>query len=453
MINLNPPAVEYNFDGLIGPTHNFAGLAVGNFASQQSRYQTSHPKSAALQGLKKMKLLYGLGIKQGIFPPQERPSFKALRLWGYVGTEREIFDKVRRENPEWLLACYSSSSMWAANAATVSPSADTADLRIHITPANLKTQRHRSIEYLETVPLLKKIFPEGKIFCHHPVVNGAGMTDEGAADHMRLCPAYGQPGIEIFVYGHDATKSHVEQPKNYPARQSFSAAMANAESHGIPESRRVFVQQNPEAIDKGVFHNDVIAVSNQNVLLFHEQAFLDSPRVINEITAKFSALSSEKLCLFEIKSSQLSLEDAVRSYFFNSQIVSQGDGRMVLIAPRECQTDKNVQSVIAQIISGDHPIKEVRYVDLAESMANGGGPACLRLRVEFLPREESAINPAFILNDDRFCELEKWIVRHYRDRLAVADLQDFSLVEESRRALDALTQILGCGPIYDFQRG
>ena len=72
-------AREYNFDGLIGPTHNFSGLASGNIASAKSRFSISHPKKAALQGLAKIKLLMNLGLPQGIIPPQERPNLTALR--------------------------------------------------------------------------------------------------------------------------------------------------------------------------------------------------------------------------------------------------------------------------------------------------------------------------------------------------------------------------------------
>ena len=443
---------EYNFDGLIGPTHNFSGLAFGNLASHKSRYQTSHPRAAALQGLKKIKFLHDLGIKQGIIPPQERPSLSALRQFGYKGSDRQIFEKVIREDLPLFLTCCSAASMWTANAATISPSADTNDRRVHITPANLQSGIHRSIEPMETVPLLKLIFPSSKIFCHHPPLKNDGMLDEGAANHMRLCAKYGQPGIEIFVYGTAKNLRAAQKPHVYPARQTREASLANSKAHQLSDDRVVLVQQNPSAIDRGVFHNDVIAVSNENVLLYHEKAFLKKEKALKEIAAKFRAVTSKKIFLIEVDSSQLTLEEAVKTYFFNSQLVTLPNGDMALIAPRECQDHKKAQQVFAAIVSSDNPLRHVHYLDLTESMYNGGGPACLRLRMELLPREEKNVNPAFLMNAERFTQIENWINRYYRKKIETWDLSDFALLEESRQALDALTQILGCGSIYSFQQ-
>jgi len=156
-------AYEYNFDGLIGPTHNYSGLAHGNIASSKHRFAISSPQKAALEGLKKMKLLHGLGVKQGFILPQERPSFRTLYAYGFAGTDRQILEKVSRKNFPLLLACSSASAMWTANAATVSPSADTKDGRVHMTVANLVSKKHRSIEPPETARFLKTIFPSRKM--------------------------------------------------------------------------------------------------------------------------------------------------------------------------------------------------------------------------------------------------------------------------------------------------
>ncbi|WP_417895004.1 N-succinylarginine dihydrolase, partial [Bacillus inaquosorum] len=90
----------------------------------------------------------------------------------------------------------------------------------------------------------------------------------------RLCRAYGEAGVELFVYGRSAFDVSQPAPKRYPARQTLEASQAIARLHGLGDESAVFIQQNPDVIDQGVFHNDVIAVGNQNVLFFHQQAFL-----------------------------------------------------------------------------------------------------------------------------------------------------------------------------------
>src|SRR4029077_2346121 len=108
---------------------------------------------------------------------------------GCAGVLREA----ERKDPRLLVAAYSASAMWAANAATVSPSADTADGRVHFTPANLPTQLHRSIEPPVTSAVLRQIFPEGEYFAHHdPLPASEEFADEGAANHMRLAPSHGE---------------------------------------------------------------------------------------------------------------------------------------------------------------------------------------------------------------------------------------------------------------------
>lgn len=444
---------EYNFDGLIGPTHNFSGLAFGNLASDKSRYKVSNPRAAALQGLAKMKLLHSLGVKQGFIPPHPRPSFQALRHFGYTGSDRQILEKVYRQDPKLLLTCSSASGMWTANAATISPSCDTKNNRVHITPANLTTQSHRSIESTETAAILKIIFCDKDIFVHHPALAcGGSLFDEGAANHMRLCESHTRKGIEIFVYGKDQGSPPQESPQVYPARQSLKASRTNAAHHRLSPDTVILAKQDPEIIDLGVFHNDVIAVSNENVLIFHERAFREKRRIIEEIQSKFSKLSTQNLFLLEVTEAQLTVQTAVESYFFNSQIVTIADGTMTWIAPEECQERAKVKALIDEIIGRDNPIKGVHFIDLKESMRNGGGPACLRLRVVLNEDEERGVHQGFILNGKGFAQLEGWVRKHYRDRLHMDDLKDFHLVKESYTALDALTQIFDLGCIYDFQR-
>src|SRR5262245_53014556 len=146
---------EVNFDGIVGPTHNYAGLSYGNIASLKSKLTVSNPRQAALEGLEKMKFLMDLGVQQAVLPPHERPHLPTLRALGYSGSDAEILSKVQKDDPVLLTACSSASAMWAANAATVSPSADSSDRRVHFTPANLVTQFHRSIEPSMTARVLR----------------------------------------------------------------------------------------------------------------------------------------------------------------------------------------------------------------------------------------------------------------------------------------------------------
>src|SRR5208337_2119308 len=153
------------------------------------------------------------------------------------------------ENPLLLAACYSSSSMWAANAATVSPSADTADARVHFTPGNLVSQFHRSIEAEFTAAVFKLLFKDERVFAHHPPLpSSLHFSDEGAANHTRLCGKHGQPGTEIFAYGRAAFDPSERGPAHFPARQTLEASQAIARLHQVESAGTVFARQNPEAI-------------------------------------------------------------------------------------------------------------------------------------------------------------------------------------------------------------
>ncbi|WP_370298967.1 N-succinylarginine dihydrolase, partial [Pontibacterium sp.] len=124
-------AFEANFDGLVGPTHNYAGLSFGNVASEKHQAEVSNPKQAAKQGLTKMKALNDLGLVQGVLAPQERPDINTLRQLGFGGSDADVLAAAAKQAPRILAACCSASSMWTANAATVSPSADTANGKVH----------------------------------------------------------------------------------------------------------------------------------------------------------------------------------------------------------------------------------------------------------------------------------------------------------------------------------
>ena len=441
-------AVEANFDGLVGPTHNYSGLSFGNIASAKNHGIVANPKLAALQGLKKMQALANMGFTQGVLPPQERPCILTLRALGFDGSDADIIRAAMQHAPLVYSSTLSASSMWSANAATVSPSANTADGRVHFTAANLNNKFHRSIEHVQTSRTLRAIFRDDKYFAHHAALPPCPQFgDEGAANHTRFCTRYGERGVEFFVYGASGFDLAAPRPAKFPARQTLEASRAVARLHGLAEEQVVFAQQNPHVIDAGVFHNDVIAVGNGNVLFCHESAFVDQQKVLAEIAAKLG----DTFTAVQVAATDVSLEDAVQSYLFNSQLLSRADGGMLLLVPEECRNNERVWAYLQSLLSQDTPIREVLVMDLRESMRNGGGPACLRLRVELSAQELAAVNPAAMMNDAQYALLTMWVEKHYRDRLGEDDLGDPALLTECRTALDELTQILSLGSIYPFQ--
>ncbi len=443
-------AFEVNFDGLVGPSHNYGGLSYGNLAAMQSRFSESRPRAALLEGLQKMRVLASLGLKQAVLPPQMRPDFNLLRRLGYSGKESVVLEKVARDDSVLLHACWSASSMWAANAATVSPSPDTLDGKVHITPANLVTQFHRAIEPPFTGRVLRRLLPGAEH--HEPLPGTLQFGDEGAANHTRLAMSHREPGIELFVYGRSAFDPRPRGPAIFPGRQTLEASAAVARLHRLDPDRIVFAQQNPEVIDAGVFHNDVISVGDRNVFLYHSEAFSDTEQVVRELREKLARLGNGELVLIPVTTEQVSVADAVESYLFNSQLVTLPDGSSCAVAPRECAEHPGIRAVLDEILRGDNPIRQVLYVDVRQSMKNGGGPACLRLRVVLTEGELETVHQGVFLTDELYGRLVDWGERHYRESLRLEDLVDPLLVEECRRALDSLTEILGLGSIYDFQR-
>ncbi|WP_095156834.1 N-succinylarginine dihydrolase [Pseudomonas sp. Irchel 3E13] len=442
---------EVNFDGLVGPTHNYGGLSYGNVASQSNSQQGSNPREAARQGLAKMKALADMGFKQGVLAPQERPDVAALRRLGFSGSDAEVIQRAAKEAMPLLVASCSASSMWVANAATVSPSADTADGRVHFTAANLNCKYHRSIEHPTTSRVLGAMFANQQHFAHHAALPAvAQFGDEGAANHTRFCRAYGEPGVEFFVFGRSAFDIRFPAPQKYPARQTLEASQAVARLHGLSDDGVVYAQQNPSVIDQGVFHNDVIAVGNGEVLFYHEDAFLETERVLAELKAKLAKRGGDFKAIC-VPRAQVSVEDAVRSYLFNSQLLSRDDGSMLLVVPEECRNNERVWAYLSALAGQGSAISEVRVFDLKQSMQNGGGPACLRLRVALNETELAAVNPGVIMTAPLYDTLTQWVDKHYRDRLVESDLADPQLLTECRTALDELTRILQLGSVYPFQ--
>jgi succinylarginine dihydrolase len=443
-------AYEANFDGLVGPTHNYSGLSFGNIASRNNQGAIANPKLAALQGLTKMKTLADMGFKQGVLPPQERPCMATLRALGFGGSDAEVIRAAIRLSPLVYSSALSASSMWSANAATVSPGANTSDGRVHFTPANLNNKFHRAIEHPQTSRTLQAIFGNENYFAHHPALPGCPQFgDEGAANHTRFCREYGEPGVEFFVYGGCGFNTTAPRPVKFPARQTLEASQAIVRLHGLDEANVVFAQQAPDVIDAGVFHNDVIAVGNGNVLFCHERAFVDQSKVLDEIAGK---LGSEFMAV-QVTENEVSVDDAVQSYLFNSQLLTRTDGGMLLLVPEECRGNERVWTYLQKLLAQQTPIRELLVMDLRESMRNGGGPACLRLRVELNEQELAAVNPLVLMNDVLYGQLTNWVEKHYRDRLDEGDLGDPALLDECRTALDQLTEILALGSIYPFQLG
>ena len=449
---LTSTSFEVNFDGIVGPTHNYSGLAYGNIPSLSNKNRVSNPKAAAIQGLNKMFHLHQMGIKQALLPPHERPHCPTLRALGFFGTDKEVQSLAFKENQELLFACSSAASMWAANGATIIPSADTKDRRVHFIPANLTSKFHRSIESPTTAIILQRIFADEKFFRHHAALPSSSyFADEGAANHTRFCHQYGQKGLHLFVYGRHAFTGMSNSSFTFPARQTEEASRAIARKCNLDPSVVVFAQQNPMAIDAGVFHNDLISVGNQNFFFYHEFAFLDLSRILKELKEKAS--SEMEMIFLEVKNNRIALKDAINTYLFNSQIVTAKDGTVSLIAPSECRSLPSVHTFLEELISSsDNPISQIHYFNLHESMQNGGGPACLRIRVVLTEEELQAVKTNIFIDENSYPILLSWVEKHYRDHLVPSDLADPLLLDETQTALDELTQIVRLGPIYSFQQ-
>ncbi|ESQ74274.1 N-succinylarginine dihydrolase [Asticcacaulis sp. AC402] len=441
---------EMNFDGLIGPTHNYAGLSFGNMASRLNAGERANPRAAALQGLAKMRCLMEMGLVQGVLPPHERPFLPALRRIGFSGSDREVLKTAWVTDHALVANVSSASNMWTANAATVSPSGNTRDGRVHLTPANLVAMPHRSLESEFTTRVLRRVFKDEACFCVHEALPACDLFgDEGAANHNLMGARHGTGSLEVFVYGRVGLQRHANRTR-FPGRQTLEASQAVARLHGTRHA--VFVEQNPLAIDAGAFHNDVVCVTNERLMLFHEQAF-DDVASTKDVIRRAAETSGFEPIFVMASAAQMPIGDAIRSYLFNSQLITRPDGKMSLIVPSDAEDVDSAREFAAACVAGENPIDEVVYRDIRESMRNGGGPACLRLRVQLTAEEMRGVHSGVVMTPETLTQLEAWVRSHYRDRLDPDDLGDPNLMTESRTALDELTRILGLGALYDFQQG
>lgn len=405
---------EISFDGLVGPSHNYGGLSLGNLASARNAGAVSTPREAALQGLAKMRHNVALGLPQGLLLPHPRPDRAWLEELG-LGLDAPA------PVPAWAL---SASAMWAANAATVSPAPDTADGRCHLSVANLVTMPHRSHEWPNTLKQLRLAFAHPAFRVHGPVP--APFGDEGAANHMRLSPGHGAPGVELFVYGRAGG--------TFPARQHRIASEAVARRHGLDPARTLFVEQAEEAISAGAFHNDVVAVADGLTLFAHEQAFADRAGLYATLERLLPDVR-----IVEVPAARVPLADAIAAYLFNAQLVTLPAGEQALILPTEARAVASVRDYLDELVAGNGPIRQALFVDVRQSMANGGGPACLRLRVIADP---ATVDPRFLVDEAKLGALEALVAAHWPETIAPDQLTDPALhraVEAARAALlDAL---------------
>jgi len=438
-----PAYREYNFDGIVGPTHHYGGLSSGNLASTKHRGLVGNPRAAALQGLEKMRFVASLGVGQAVLPPEPRPPRHVLAALGYGSDLARALPQLFDDSPGHGSRLFSASAMWTANAATVVPSCDASDGKLHLLVANLSAMPHRSLEPPDTERVLRKIFAApGHFQVHEPLP--AYLGDEGAANQLRLSTDH----ASVHLLGWGRCFDQTETPRVFRSRQSLEASHAAARLCRLPPERSLLLQQDPRGIDAGAFHSDVLAVSNQHVLLLHEHAFVEPRPLLDELSQRLGP--AFEYCL--ATEAELSLKDAVASYPFNSELVSLDDGSMVLIAPAEAQASAPARAYLERAVSEVPALAAVHYVDVNGSMKNGGGPACLRLRVLMNEAERSAIQPRVFFDDDLYQLLQRWVEKHYRSSLSLDDFRDPLLVEETERALDELTQLLELGNVYPFQQ-
>ncbi|QDT03357.1 N-succinylarginine dihydrolase [Rubripirellula lacrimiformis] len=436
--------VEVQIDRLVGPTHHFGGLGVGNLASKSHSGQVSNPAAAAIQGLEKMKLVASLGVPQWVLPPQQRPDWTLLRSLGFAGSDRDVLRDARDRSPELLSAASSSSAMWTANAATVTVGNDGDRWGTDVSIANLSSSLHRCIEWQQTEADLRAILPSS-VRVHSPLMGGAAMRDEGAANHMRLGHVDAPEFVDVFVYG-----DQDPLPQNFMPRQTLASFQAIDRRHQWDRPQRsaghaVFLKQHPRAIDAGAFHNDVVAISHHDLMIHHQFAFADNDAAMELLDRRCVEVTGRPVVRVQVADDQLTMDEAIATYLFNSQVVSVGadDAPPVMICPVQVDRSAAARGLVDRWQS-EGLISRVQFVDLGQSMAGGGGPACLRLRVPMQPEDVDAMSPASRWTPelhDRLCQI---IHDGYPKAVSWDELASIDFVNAAKRVRDQVAESLGC---------
>ena len=431
--------VEAQLDRLVGPTHHFGGLGVGNVASLKHSGRVSNPRAAALQGLDKMALVGQLGVPQFVLPPQDRPRLGFLRALGFSGSDRDVLRRALEEAPQALSAAMSCSATWTANAATVSAAEDSPRGRLTATIANLESSLHRAVEAAETtVDLATCLPPDAEI--QPPLPGGYAMRDEGAANHMRLGAGLPGSAIHLFVDGDGEP-----EPRRFIARQTRAASAAVSRLHSLAPNNTFSLKQHPDAIDRGAFHNDVVAMSHADMLIHHAGAFWQSDETLRSIRRRFESLHDCGLKYAVVTEDALSLKAAVETYLFNSQIVSAGARGTppVIICPQQVREHEVARGVVESWRDRSGWFSEVRYVDLRESMAGGGGPACLRLRVPVDRDDLPRFNETMRWTPELDGRLRQCVTNRYPAAVTLSLLAEPEWVEEQRETARQIRRLLG----------
>jgi succinylarginine dihydrolase len=383
--------------------------------------------------LDKMRIVAERGAHQYLLPPQPRPDLAFLESLGFDPPLDAALAQTFDQAPDVLSAAMSCSAMWTANAATVCPVVDSRDGRLTLVTANLQSSLHRAIESAQTTNDLKQLL--GTLAKVRPaVLGGAAMRDEGAANHMRLGNSTASPGIHLFVYGDGDPR-----PQEFWPRQTLAACQAVCRRLGIARDQAFFLKQHPDAIDAGAFHNDVVATSHQGLLIHHQTAYLTDPQTWPSIARRYRDVCGQSLRRIEVAEQTLSLADAVQTYLFNSQIISSPEPATppILICPRQVQEHAAAERLVGRWLA-DGLFSEAHFVELRQSMAGGGGPACLRLRIPLQEDRVGLLPEAMRWTAELDDQLRQWIDRDYPRRLCLADLVDAQRVEGWRRLTDEM---------------
>jgi succinylarginine dihydrolase len=414
--------IEVQIDSLVGLTHHFGAHAHGNLASQSHGGQVSCPQKAALQGLEKMKWVMDQGGPQWVLPPLRRPRLDVLQQLGFWGTNaQQLCANVWQDASHLLKAVSSSSFIWTANLGYVAPRLDTQDGKLHLSISNLNSHFHRQLEAEARFVQLQYIFQKGDVVIHPPV-NYRGFEDEGAANHTRLEGPESGP-LHIFVHGGRHGRQQLEAQKCW-VRQS-----------GLVDDRVLYLEQSQTALEGGVFHNDVIATGHGQHYFIHEKAYTEES--LDQLHSVFNAKGD--LILLITSQRDLDLSASVSTYLYNSQIIEKPNGHLSLLLPRECDRP-DVQGVLKSW-QRVKPMDE-HFMDLGESMMNGGGPACLRWRCLITEQQFQACHYGVQLTASLFQDLGEWILCHYPEHHRWEDLQASFWWKNEARAFEELSMIL-----------